>query len=66
MIGWHGYRYVYYMPENDVSEETYVSEIEKMLTVEGTTTHGTKVISKKHILIVCRFFFSVSIFFNVK
>ena len=35
------------MPENDVSEDTYVSEIEKMLTVEGTTTHGTKVISKK-------------------
>ena len=47
MIDGHGYRYVYYMPENDVSEETYVSEIEKMITVQGTTTHGTKVISKK-------------------
>ena len=44
------------MPENDVSEETYVSEIEKMITVEGTTTHGTKVISKKLNSIVCMVF----------
>ena len=35
--------YVYYMPENDVSEETYVSEVQKMMTVQEVINHGTKV-----------------------
>ena len=31
------------MPENDVSEETYVSQIKEMLTVEDITSRATKV-----------------------
>ena len=49
------------MPENDVSESTYVSEIKQMLTVQDITNYATKVRNNiADFEIFCSVYFSFS------